>query len=101
MTLAEYRAYQKTAAAFLSAEGIDSFTCDSHEDVSQDDHVDAFSWRPCDCCDSQLGGERHRVTAYHPATKGVLTYQVCPDCVYYIEYGRLDDMTMMDMDADA
>lgn len=99
MTRSEYRQYQSSVDSFLSAEGIESsFTCDSHDDESRDDHVDEFSWHPCDCCRSPLGGERHRVTAYHPATKEILTYQVCPDCVYYVEYGQLDDMTMMDMD---
>jgi hypothetical protein len=67
-----------------------------------------FSWAPCECCGSYLGGNRER---YHFAyecdrNKGkgfeagvtVFEAEICSDCVYYLAYGQLDDMTMMDMD---
>jgi hypothetical protein len=27
---------------------------------------DEFSWRPCECCDSTLGGERHELLRVEP-----------------------------------
>lgn len=32
------------------------------------DEDDTFSWRPCECCGSQLGGSRHQV--FHFAQEG-------------------------------
>ena len=57
-----------------------------------------FSWRRCDCCGSTLGGNREDCIGYNPTTGKVQgDYSVCVDCIYYNEYGTLDDMTMMDM----
>jgi hypothetical protein len=53
-----------------------------------------FSWRPCECCRRSLGGNREHATGYNPTTKEIQEYDVCEDCIYYAEYGQLDDMTM-------
>jgi len=58
----------------------------------------SFSWKPCDCCNSHLGGDRYHATGYNPSTDEIQEYEVCPDCLYYAEYGQLDDTTMMDME---
>ena len=56
-----------------------------------------FSWSSCDCCGSSLGGDRHPA---HGVDKdgGIVHFQVCQDCVYYLNYGQLDDMSMMEME---
>lgn len=58
-----------------------------------------FSWTPCDCCGRPLGGDRYHATGYHRPTNDVYEYEICVDCVYYAEYGQLDDMTMLDIEA--
>lgn len=46
-----------------------------------------FSWAPCDCCGTTLGGDREYATAYNPTTGKIQEYTVCSDCIYYAEYG--------------
>ena len=58
-----------------------------------------FSWSACDCCGSQLGGDREHATGYDQTTGEIREYSICSDCVYYTEYGRLDDMTMMEVES--
>lgn len=48
-----------------------------------------FSWQPCDCCSSKLGGDRTH------SNYG----EVCDDCVYFNEYGDLGCETPKDHDA--
>lgn len=61
----------------------------------------SFSWRPCEICNSHLGGDRYPVHGcIDSAEDGVITVhlEACVDCVYYLEYGRLDDMTMLEIE---
>lgn len=56
-----------------------------------------FSWYPCECCGRNLGGAREDVctlTALGEIWEGA----VCVNCIYYIEYGQLDDQTMMEIE---
>jgi len=55
-----------------------------------------FSWRQCECCKSLLGGDRYRMETL--VGSEIFEYEFCVDCLYYNEYGRLDDMTMLDME---
>ena len=57
-----------------------------------------FSWRSCEVCHSPLGGDRYHVNGINSKTNEVICFEACPDCVYYAEYGQLDDMTMMEID---
>lgn len=58
-----------------------------------------FSWRPCDCCGAHLGGDRYRASGYNRKENRVQVYEeVCTDCIYYAEYGQLDDITMMELE---
>jgi 8-oxo-dGTP pyrophosphatase MutT (NUDIX family) len=57
----------------------------------------SFSSRRCDVCKRTLGGPRTEVNGYNPNTKQIQDYIACDDCIYYAEYGSLDDMTMMDL----
>jgi hypothetical protein len=57
----------------------------------------SFSWSSCDVCCSSLGGDRHK--AHGVDRNGdILHLEVCTDCLYYINYGCLDDATMADME---
>ncbi len=90
---ADYEAYKKDVAAFFEREGLDCLTTVSEEEGCTEPY---FSWRSCDCCGCHLGGNRYDCNGYNPTTKEVQDgYSVCEDCVYYVEYGQLDDMTMM------
>lgn len=90
MTHAEYTAYETAVADFFAAEEISGIA----------GHVDAeeyFSWTPCDCCRRPLGGTRHDVYGYTAGFPGHSDYAICSDCRYYAAYGRLDDLTMLEM----
>ena len=56
-----------------------------------------FSHTPCDICNSSLGGDRYHATGYNRDLDEIYCYDVCMDCLYFAEYGRLDDQTMMDI----
>lgn len=57
-----------------------------------------FSWYYCDVCQRPEGGDRYSMIGYSPATEQIQGYSVCVDCNYYVEYGQLDDMTMLDIE---
>lgn len=47
-----------------------------------------FSWSPCEICGSTLGGDRE---ACHGIYNGSMIHIVaCADCVYFAEYGTLE-----------
>jgi len=90
MPATEYANYEKSVSAFFESEGINCLTTAGEPDE--------FSWNPCDCCGSVLGGERYTASGYNPTTREVQSdYVICVDCAYYSEYGQLDDTTMMDV----
>lgn len=93
MNKQEYRAYELAVARFFDREGIANLsTVDGNTEPD-------FSWGHCECCGSHLGGDRYDCSGFNPTTKEVQgTYSVCPDCVYYAEYGQLDDTTMMEIE---
>lgn len=105
----EYAAYEATVADFISREGIlglgashpycpechssftDSGYCPKghgHRELFDEPY---FSWSPCECCGSSLGGNRQKAFGFHPKNSGIFEYSICENCVYYAEYGRLDD----------
>ena len=90
MTTKEYARYEADVAGFFEREGVNNLSC-------EEDCEPSFSWSPCDCCGSRLGGNLHHATGYNDKTKEIYEYDVCDDCVYYAEHGQLDDMTMLDM----
>lgn len=116
MTKKEYEAYQGRVAEFFEREGLDNLSnyptqCDDcsveldsdgcpecGKDTGEVNNEPHFSHYPCECCRRHLGGDRHTCYGYNPTTKEVCgPYSVCQDCVYYAEYGRLDDQTMQEM----
>ena len=90
MNKAEYKAYEEAVAQFFAREGI------SH--LSPGEMVDEFSRRSCDCCRTRLAGARHEALSYNRQTQSVEVYEVCSNCLYYDEYGQLDDLTMIMME---
>lgn len=85
MTRAEYEAYKQAFTAALDWWGMTAAqVCADGEPF--------FSWRRCDLCARNLGGDRYVVKTPHLVTcEGM---HVCPDCIYYAAHGRLDDETM-------
>jgi len=47
----------------------------------------SFSWSPCECCDSSLGGDRHPAHAVNPEGD-ILHLDVCQDCLMYLANGE-------------
>lgn len=75
----------------MKSEGITNLSSTSEEPF--------FSWHACECCGSSLGGNRENCNGYNPTTKEIKEYEyICDDCIYYAEYGRLDDMTMQEIE---
>ena len=67
------------------------------DEFHERDHEPFFSWRPCEVCGSSLGGDREPVHGFDD--RGRLVHlTACVDCVYYLEYGRLDDMSMLEIE---
>ena len=59
-----------------------------------------FSWRPCECCGSRLGGNRERyqfASGTSPQASELFEAEICTDCVQFLAYGQLDDMTMAEI----
>lgn len=96
MTKEEYDKYCSAVQSFFAGEGVNCLTSD-HEKNGEA----FFSWSPCDCCKRPLGGNREIATGYNPATPEVQEYEVCADCLYFVEYGQLDDMTMLSLEETA
>jgi hypothetical protein len=113
---AEYAEYEAAVAAFFEREGISNLTgghitcpdcniefddagicpeCGADREIVNEPF---FSWRPCDCCGRPLGGDREHATGWNATTEEIQEYTVCTDCIYYAEYGRLDDTTMMEVE---
>jgi len=105
MTKTEYAQYEKDVAD--NTEGLTNFSSgactgckECREDYGYDEEKESwecepepgFSWASCNVCGSGLGGNRYPVHALHKDE--ILHLEACDDCVYYLNYGRLDDQTM-------
>ncbi len=90
MTKQQYAEYKERVAEFFSHGLVNlSSTCDEP----------FFSWSSCECCLNPLGGDRYTANGYNQETDEIEEYDcICSDCIYYAEYGQLDDQTMMDME---
>jgi len=90
-TKKDYARYCGLVSAFMESEGINCLT------TRGDDCEPFFSWSPCDCCNRDLGGDRYKACGFNPTTKEIQDYEICTDCLYYAEYGQLDDQAMLDL----
>lgn len=105
MNKKEYQEYQTTVSKFLQLEGIVNLTAEIGEDPDHECVICGelvgcdpyFSHSPCDCCGG-IAGNRYHATGYNPDTKEAYCYEVCEDCIYYNEYGQLDDTQMMEIE---
>lgn len=95
MNKQEYAHYEQAVAQFLHGYNIKP-GCYGPAEPEADPF---FSWRPCGCCGSGLGGNRETyrfaINGSHDAT---ISAAICVDCIYYLTYGRLDDTTMMEIE---
>lgn len=108
MTKEQYRKYRNAVEhnlaglSFISTGACkDCDECGLPEDPSDGDLDLAsephFSWWSCDSCGSTLGGDRH--PAHGRMSDGALLHlSICTDCLYYLNYGQLDDTTMLEME---
>jgi hypothetical protein len=66
------------------------------------DEESYFSWIPCQICGTTLGGNRQDAYAImtSTSTNEIIELSICDDCVYFNEYGQLDDMTMIEVAQD-
>lgn len=94
MNKQEYNNFQKAVETFFNRKGIDNLSQIQDKDGYCEPY---FCSIPCDCCNRSLGGDRYDCNSYNPTTKEVQEYKACTDCVYYAEYGCLDDMTMSEI----
>lgn len=101
-TLSDYQEYEWSVAQFIESEGIQflSTSCVGYLDPEYDSESEEFqegepwfSWHSCECCKSPLGGDREYLYGRNSADE-LVQFTICEDCVYYVEYGRLDDTTM-------
>jgi hypothetical protein len=95
MTKEGYKKYEENVAVFSKEENLENLSIINSE-------LDPyFSWRGCECCKSSLGGDRYDCHGYNREEETIQgPYSICIDCIYYNEYGQLDDQTMLDMDND-
>ncbi len=99
MNRQEYKEYEQDVADFFKREGITNLTGTYDEETGEGSMEPFFSWYPCQCCGSTLGGDREECSGWNPTTKEVHgPFTVCMDCVYYAEYGTLDDQTMIEVE---
>jgi len=91
-TKQDYKEYQKAVKDFIERDNL-SFISTGTNDGEHGDVDPWFSWRSCECCQSSLGGNREHLWAWSGETK--VQYEICEDYVYYHNYGRLDDTTML------
>lgn len=110
MNKKEYAEYEAAVANFFKKEEINNLSggpiektieiCPGCEEEWSEVGHTSFSTNSCECCGSNLAGERYHVTGYHPESKEIYCYDICVDCYYYAEYGQLDDITMMEIEKD-
>ena len=96
-TTSDYREYEMRVRDFFRDEGITNLSTKADEEGNTEA---SFSWRRCDCCHRSLGGDRYECSGWNPTAQQIQEYSVCQDCVYYAEYGKLDDTTMMNLKDD-
>jgi len=91
----DYAEYKQRVSEFFDREHVTDLSAmvDEHDNPM----VNEFSWYPCDVCHRPLGGRRTDMSGYDPETKEIKEYTVCSDCEQYLEYGQLDDTTLMDL----
>jgi len=90
-TVEDLTAFQKRVEKFMEDEGINCLNIN-------EDSEPYFSWNYCECCKRPLGGVHYDAMGFNPHKHQVQgPYEVCFDCIHYVEYGQVDDMTFMEI----
>ena len=93
MNKKEYIAYEIEVKAFLRENDV----IPGCFGPKSDDSEPYFSWQNCDCCKSELGGNRENYV-FVTNQMDKFEAEICTDCIYYLTYGRLDDSQMMEIE---
>ena len=87
---------------FDNCDGCADEACEAHGDGLECWREGSFSWAPCDVCGRGLGGTRYHVIGWIKGARAVgypeshrWEGEACVDCIYYGEYGGLDDTTIL------
>jgi hypothetical protein len=108
MTKAEYAVYEASVKRNLDGlRFVSTGACPGCADCGLSDNPTdhececaeepGFSWSRCECCGSRLGGDRYPAH-YVDSNNEIQHFEVCSDCLMYLNYGQLDDLTMMEME---
>lgn len=94
----DYQEYKRRVHQFLEKERIETLNPITDENGGMWLGTE-FTHTPCDCCSRSLAGARIEANAYS-RKRGVIvgSFYVCHDCIYFLEYGQLDDQTMLDIE---
>src|SRR5690349_3384364 len=94
MNATEYAKYERAVQTWLNANEVRP-ACYGPVDPEASPF---YSAQPCECCQRPLAGDRERYTF----TGGAYAFEadICTDCVYWLAYGRLDDATMLEVEAE-
>ncbi len=97
MNQQQYADYQAAVATFLEQNKVKPGCHGPLNQEPEPGFEPFFSWQPCECCQSPLGGNRE---SYRFAThqNDLFEANICTECVYYLAYGQLDDMTMLQIE---
>ncbi len=108
-TLSEYRDYVTSFAHYTDGltfassgplPGCKNCGLPDDDDEARDICAEPFfSWCQCDFCGSRLGG--NRVHAHAWCGGEICHFTICEDCVYFLEYGRLDDSRMLELEQES
>ena len=91
-TKQDYKRYKDAVQSFLIRYNVE---IEPYPIQDKDGHWHTyFSWYPCDCCNRQLGGDRTECRGLSHDNQ-YIDVNLCSDCIYYLCYGVLDDLTMM------
>lgn len=92
-TVAEYEEYRDRVRSFFEYEKIVNLTpIDPEWDLY-------FSRENCACCKRNLAGNRVDCNGFDFESKEIKgPYEICVDCLYFAEYGQLDDETMLNIE---
>jgi hypothetical protein len=76
----------------LCTECVSAFGTDVQEEMIDEG---GFSYQNCDCCGSELGGDRfsaHSLTSNNPATADIIHWDICVDCLHYLANDELPQL---------
>ena len=96
MTAQKYKDYELAVGRFCRSNNIRPGCYGPNTTEDGDTPEPFFSWRQCGCCGSRLGGNRETYT-FETEDDHKFTENICADCVYYLAYGQLDDLTMLEI----